>query len=124
MWKTCHNLGQMTTDERRRRRFTAAFRKEQVKYIDAGTRTIAEVCALYEVSYSSVKAWVNKYSSKPIADTQYVTCEADVTLLRSLTKEVNELKQFIGEQQLKIAYQEKLIHLAKEKLGQDFEKKV
>ena len=41
----------MTTEERRRRRFTESFRKEQVAKIDSGELTITDVCRLYEVSH-------------------------------------------------------------------------
>ena len=113
----------MNTNDKRRRRFSEAFRREQVELIESGERTIAEVSRLYDVSYTAVNNWVKKYSKKGYPDTRYVTSEADVHRLKDLEKEVKQLKEIIGEQQVQILYQEKLIKLAEERLGKDFKKK-
>ncbi|MEY2743625.1 MAG: hypothetical protein RL310_534, partial [Actinomycetota bacterium] len=43
--------------------------------------------------------------------------------LRELEKENKKLLGIIGKQQVELLYQRSLIDLAKEKLGEDFEKK-
>ncbi|MEZ5032957.1 MAG: hypothetical protein R2787_16325 [Saprospiraceae bacterium] len=42
--------------------------------------------------------------------------------MKVLEKENQSLKQYIGEQQMRLVYMEQLLALAKERLGNDFEK--
>ena len=113
----------MTTLERRKRRFSTAFRKEQVALIESGKTTISEVSRLYEVHYSSVKRWVDRFGSKPIEPTIIISNKSEYDRIGDLEKELTKLKQIIGEQQIRILHQDALIQIAKKELGSDFEKK-
>lgn len=113
----------MTTEERRRRRFSKEFRKEQVKLIESGELTILEVSRLYEVKTASIKRWVNKFGSMQLPAPIIISSSSEVDRLRELEKEVKKLTQVIGTQQIKIVYYENLVELVKERLGEDFEKK-
>ena len=113
----------MTTLERRKRRFSTAFRKEQVVLIESGKTTISEVSRLYEVHYSSVKRWVDRFGSKPIEPTIIISNKSEYDRIGDLEKELTKLKQIIGEQQIRILHQDALIQIAKKELGSDFEKK-
>lgn len=113
----------MTIDERRRRRFSESFRKEQVRLIESGQISVAEVSRLYEVKRQNVRGWLAKYGSKEMPTQIIVTNSAEYNRLGSLEKEIKRLKELIGEQQVMIVTQQALIELAKEKLGKDFEKK-
>ena len=113
----------MTVDERRRRRFSEAFRKEQVALIEAGKISVAEVSRLYEVKSQNVRAWLVKYGSKPLPQQVIITNSREYNRLGALEKEIKRLKELIGEQQVKIVTQQALIRLAEEKLGKDLEKK-
>ncbi|MBK7220245.1 MAG: hypothetical protein IPH94_02570 [Saprospiraceae bacterium] len=48
--------------------------------------------------------------------------EEDVNRIKSLEKEAAHLKQLIGSQHVELVYLKELVKLAKEKLGEDFEK--
>lgn len=113
----------MTTEERRRRRFSESFRKEQVCLIEKGKLTVLEVSKLYEVKAQNVRRWLKKYGKQDLPNTILITTSSDYNRLGSLEKEIKNLKQIIGDQRVKLIFQEKLIELAKEKLGNDFEKK-
>lgn len=113
----------MTTEERRRRRFSEEFRKEQVLLYEQGELTISEISRLYEVRYNSVRKWVEKYGKKDYRSTIHISSKKEVDRVRDLEKQVRELKQIIGEQQVELLYKSKLLELAKEHLGEDFEKK-
>lgn len=113
----------MTTDERRRRRFSKEFRKKQAALVESGEYTIPELSRLYEVTYDTVKNWVKKYGKQSYPSTTWVGCEKDVKRVRELEKEIKALKIIVGEQQIELLYKKKLIEKAKEKLGDDFEKK-
>lgn len=113
----------MTVDERRRRRFSESFRKEQVKLIEAGKISVAEVSRLYEVKRQNVRGWIAKYGIKEMPKQIIVTDSAEYNRLGTMEKEIKRLKEMIGEQQVKIVAQQALIQLAQERLGKDFEKK-
>lgn len=117
-------MSKLTTEERRRRRFSESFRKEQVGYIDRGEKTIAQVSKQYQVKTSSVTLWVKKYGTKELAPPILIQTEEDVGLIKDLEKQILTLKRIIGEQQIKTLFLEECLLVAKEKLGQDFEKKV
>jgi len=113
----------MTTEERRRRRFSASFRKEQVKLIESGKATIIELSRLYEVRPDNVRKWVKRFGTKKLPEIIIITNSSEIDRLKDLEKENLNLKQIIGEQQVKLIHLEQLTTLAKEQLGDGFEKK-
>lgn len=113
----------MTTDERRRRRFTEEFRKEQVMLYEQGKLTIPEICRLYEVAYDTVKRWIKKYGKKAYPEMIIIGSSKEADRVKKLEKEISELKRIIGDQQVELLYKSKLVELAKDHLGEDFEKK-
>jgi transposase-like protein len=123
MWKTFINLKIMTVEERRRRRFSEPFKKEQVILIESGELTVQEVSRLYEVKTQSVRLWLKKYGSKELPPILVVSNSKEYDKLGQLEKQIKELKQIIGEQQIKLITQSSIIELAEQKLGKDFEKK-
>ena len=113
----------MTVEERRRRRFTEAFRKTQVSLIESGELTIAEVSRLYEVKQANVRRWLSKYGKKELPSPIIVSDSSDINRLKELEQENKKLKELVANQQLSLVYQEGLLQLAKERLGNNFEKK-
>ena len=114
----------MTVEERRRRRFSEEFRKEQVSLIESGQRKISEVCRLYEVKYESVKRWVDKYGSREQPGQIVIQTQAEVKRIKELEKQASHYKEVIGEQQVELLYLRECLSLARERLGEDFEKKI
>lgn len=113
----------MTTDERRRRRFTTDFRIQQVQLIESGKITIQEVSKLYEVKVDSVQRWLVKFGSKPLPKPIIISDGSEISRLKELEKENKRLLEIIGTQQVELFYQRALVDVAKSKLGEDFEKK-
>ena len=113
----------MTTEERRRRRFSEPFRKEQVKLIESGKLSIIEVSRLYQVKAQNVRRWLEKYGKEKLPEMIMIQSSSEINRLKELEKENLKLKQVIGEQQVKLIYQEELLGFAKGLLGKDFEKK-
>lgn len=116
-------MAKMTVEERRRRRFGEEFRKEIVRLIEGGGMTIAEAGRLYEVKPASVKRWLLKFGKGEYPKPILVQGMKDVNRVRDLERENQRLKEALGTQQMKLVYFEELIKLAKEELGDDFEKK-
>jgi len=114
----------MTTEERRRRRFSENFRKEQVALIESEKVTIGEVARMYEVKRSSIKRWLVKYGKKVLPEPIIIQSKEDYNRLNELERENRKLKELLGEQHVKLMYNLKLVEIAKEKFGVDFEKKI
>jgi transposase len=113
----------MTVEERRRRRFSDEFRKSQVALYEAGKITIADICRLHQVKRENVMRWVKRFGTKPRKEQIVVSFGSEFDRLRELEKENKKLLGIIGQQQVELLYQRSLIDLAKDKLGEDFEKK-
>ena len=113
----------MTVEERRRRRFSESFRREQVLLIESGKLSLAEVSRLYEVKKQNVRRWLQKYGNRELPGTIIVTNTSDYDRIGKLEMKLKELKQIIGEQQILIINQSAIIELAEGKLGKGFEKK-
>lgn len=113
----------MTVEERRRRRFSESFRREQVELIESGKATIQEVSLLYHVKVFNVRRWVKRYGKKPLPQPILITNAREIDRMKELEKENRKLYELIGKQQAELLYQKALVKLAKERLGEDFEKK-
>ena len=113
----------MTSEERRLRRFSEDFRKEQVRLIEAGELTISEVSRLYEVKRDSVRKWILKYGSKPMPQQFVLHTSSDVNRIKDLEGQVKQLQELIGRLHVEMVVKNELLELAKETLGPDFEKK-
>jgi len=113
----------MTVEERRRRRFSEPFKKEQVNLIEGGDLTVREVSRLYEVKVQNVNLWLKKYGSKELPPTIIVSSSTEYDRLGQMEKQIKELKQIIGDQQIEIIKKSSIIELAEQKLGKGFEKK-
>src|SRR6056297_2014756 len=114
----------MTVEERQRRRFTEAFRKDKVTKIESGELTVAEVSRLYEIKPDNVRRWLKKYGRKKLPEPIIISSASEYNRIDNLKKENSHLKQVIGDQQVEMIYLRGLIELAREQLGEDFEKKV
>lgn len=113
----------MTEDERRRRRFSEEFRKEQVVLIESGKTTVGEVAKRYQLKTQSVRMWLVRHGKKSVPGRIMITTGKEFDRIVDLEKENRKLVELIGRQQVELVYKEGLLRLAKEKLGDDFEKK-
>lgn len=113
----------MTTEERRRRRFSEEFRKEQVKLIESGKLTIGEVSRLYEVKRDNVRRWLLKHGKQELPGRILISSIKEVDRIKELERENRRLKELIGSQQVELVYKDELLKLARERLGDGFEKK-
>lgn len=113
----------MTTEERRRRRFSEEFKKEQVHLIESGKATVTEIGKLYQVKPDNVSRWVKKYGSKEPPKQIIISHGEEFNRIKELERENKKLLEQIGRQQVDLVYKTELLRLAKEHLGDDFEKK-
>lgn len=108
---------------RQSRIFSEAFKREKVAQLVAGQISITSFCTLWKVSKASVYKWIYQYSPEHKKGTVMVIqndSEAAKTL--ELQQKVAELERVLGQKQLVIDYQDKLIEIASKELAIDLKK--
>ena len=114
----------MNESERRNRRFSENFRKEKVRDLELGRVKIQDLCKQYQVSDMSVRRWIVKFSSmKEKKERLIVESQSDTVQLLELKNRVAELERVVGQKQLLIDFQQKMIELAEEEYRIDIKKK-
>ena len=114
----------LTTRERLSRYFSEDFKREKVSEIDRNIIGISEVCREYQVSRAAVYKWIYKYSQmRKKGIRQVIEPESEAKKLESLRKQIKELERIIGEKQIKLDFQEKMIELAEKAYKVDIKKK-
>ncbi len=116
-------MKKLTTEERRRRRFSESFRKARVKEIEKGLVRISDVSRLYEVKMSSIQGWLKKYGTKERPGIIMVETTDDINRLKAQEEEIKRLKEIIADMHLKSLETTEYLAIAKEKLGENFLKK-
>lgn len=113
----------MTVELRRSRRFSDGFKKSKVLEIETGKSTVSEVVKQYEVSSTNVYRWLAKFGSKKKTERLVMELDSDTKKLLELRKRLAEMERIIGQKQLLIDFQTKMIELAEEEYKIDIKKK-
>jgi transposase-like protein len=110
--------------ERQSRHFSEHFKRQKVKEIQSQRSSVNEICKQYEVSSTSVYKWLKQYGvnyESPVRT--IVESESDTRELLALKKKNADLERLIGQKQIFIEFQNKMIDLAEEAYGVDIKKK-
>jgi transposase-like protein len=114
----------LTVKERMNRFFSEDFRRKKVSEIDRNITTIAEICREYQVTAAAVYKWIYRYSKmRKKGVKQVVESKSDTQKLLALKEQIKELERVIGEKQVKLDFQEKMIEIAEKEYGVDIKKK-
>lgn len=114
----------LSAAERRKRRFSDEFRKQKVKEIELKQTTVLEVSKAYQVSTNNVYRWLEKFGKSYKKEVRLIVeMESDTKMLLDLKAKIAELERVIGQKQLTIDFQAKMIDLAEEVYGVDIKKK-
>jgi transposase len=115
---------EMSTSERRKRTFSEEFKRQKVREIELKQTTVSEVSKAWQVRPNNVYKWVEKYSKKDKDGVRLVVeMESETKRVISLTQKVAELERIIGQKQVQLDFQEKMIELAEEEYRIDIKKK-
>lgn len=115
---------QLSQQERRRRVFSEDFKRSKVREIERGQTTTAEVSRQYQVRYNNVVKWIKKYGTLSREGVRLIVeTESDTRKIIDLQARIAELERIIGQKQLLIEFQDKMISLAEEAYGVDIKKK-
>ena len=113
-----------TQEERKRRTFSESFKKQKVREIEMKKTTVSEVSKAYEVRSSAIYKWIQKYSTEGKKNVRLIVeTESDTRKIILLKKQVAEMEKIIGQKQLLIDFQDKMIDLAEQEYGVDIKKK-
>lgn len=114
----------MSVSQRMRRKFSDNFKKEKVRELELGLVRLSDLCRQYEVSSTSVYRWIVKFGSmKQKKERLIVESQSDTQQLLALKKQVAELERLVGQKQILIDFQQKMIELAEEHYQIDIKKK-
>lgn len=114
----------MSVSQRQRRQFSESFKKQKVKEIETGITQVSEISKQYEVSETSVYKWLRKFGiMKDKEERLIVESQSDTIQLLELKKKVAELERMIGQKQILIDFQQKMIDLAEDHYQVDIKKK-
>jgi transposase-like protein len=116
------NRFKMSVEKRRRRRFSEEFKKKKVAEIESKATTIAEVSRQYEVRSDNVSRWVKKYGKGKQKPMTIVEVESDTRKLREAEQRIAELERALGQKQILLDFQDKMIELAEKHYNIDIKK--
>ena len=107
------------------RYFSEGFKRQIVSDIEKNIVIISEVCREYQVSHTAVYKWLYKYSlMRKKGIKQVVEAESDTRKLLQLKERIKELERIIGQKQLMIDFQDKMIEIAEEEYKIEIKKKL
>jgi transposase-like protein len=116
------------SDQRRQRQnryFSNSFKKKRVREIERNLTTVTDISREYEVTRAAVYKWIYKFSlMRKKGVKQVVELLSDTKKIQMLKDQVKELEQIVGQKQIQIEFQEKMIELAEEKYQVDIKKKL
>lgn len=114
----------LTVRERLNRYFSEDFKRKKVSEIDRNLISVSELCRDYQVSRAAVYKWLYKYSMmRKRGVKQVVEAKSDSRKISSLKDQIKELERIIGEKQIKLDFQDKMIELAENEYRIDIKKK-
>lgn len=121
---TKKNYLKQSSKERLLRRFSEQFKRQKVKEILSGRTRVNEICKQYEVSSTAVYRWIKQYGTNCHQGVRMIVeTESDTRQLLELKKRNAELERLIGQKQIFIEFQNKMIELAEETYGIEIKKK-
>jgi len=114
----------LTQSERQKRVFSEEFKRQKVKEIDQKQTTVSQVCKAYQVRDNNVRKWMEKYSTTYKKGLRLVVeMESDTKKLIALQAKIADLERVVGQKQILIDFQAKMIELAEAEYGIDIKKK-
>lgn len=108
---------------RTQRYFSETFKKEKVQELVDKRTTVQKLCDLYGVSRTTIYKWLYHYSPHHEKKSrQVVEMESESQKTEFYQNRVAELERIVGQKQLEIDFQQKLMEIASAELGIDIKK--
>lgn len=121
---TIKDYERMTVRERMNRYFSEDFKRKKVSEIERNLSSVAEISRAYQVSRAAIYKWINTYSiMAKKSEKLVVESKSDSQKILALKEQIKELERIIGEKQIKLDFQEKMIEIAEKEYRIDIKKK-
>jgi len=118
------NYENLSRTERNNRYFSESFKRKKVAELEKNLVSISEICKEYQVSRTSIYKWIYKYSAmRKRQERQIVESKSDTKKIQQLKQKIKELEQIVGQKQILIDFQEKMIEIAEQEYGLEIKKK-
>ena len=115
---------ELSKEERKKRRFSEEFKRQKVKEIERKQTTVLEVSKAFQVRANNVYKWIDKYDIKDKKGLRLIVeMESETKRVISLLQKVADLERIVGQKQIVIDVQNKIIQLADEEYQLDIKKK-
>jgi transposase-like protein len=99
--------------ERKKRIFSEDFKRQKVREIELKQTSVSEVSKVYQVRPNNVYKWIDKYSNKQKKGLRLIVeMESDTKKLIALQAKIAELERLVGQKQVIIEFQNKMIEIA------------
>ncbi len=97
------------------RYFSEEFKRNKVREIEKNLTTVTQISKEYNVTRWAIYNWVYKYSMNMKKGVrQVVESNSDTKKIMLLKEKIKELEQIVGQKQIMIEFQEKMIEIAEE----------
>jgi transposase-like protein len=106
-----------------RRTFSKSFKKEKVRLLETGKIRVHELVKMYDVSTTSVYNWKKLYGRFPSREQVVIETDSDYLKLLKLKKEMSNMENLLGRQQMQVDYYRTLVVEANKHYEEDIEKK-
>jgi len=107
------------------RYFSTDFKKKRVQELEKNLATVSDICKIHKVSRSSVYRWIYKYSNMAKKQLrQIVEAKSDTKKIQLLEDRIKELERIVGQKQILIDFQDKMIEIAESTYEVDIKKKL
>lgn len=108
---------------RKRRVFSEVFKREQVAKLVSGELSIAQLAKNWQIATKTAYQWLYTYSPQHTKGTiMVVQQDSEATKTQQLLQQIAQLERALGQKQLIIDYQDKLMELASKELQVDLKK--
>lgn len=119
-----YEFEKLTVRERQNRHFDEDFKRRKVSEIERGITRVSEIKREYQVSSTSIYAWIHKYSRmRKKQERMVVEAMSDTRKIAALKEKIKELECAVGQKQIQIDFFDKMIELAEEEYGIEIKKK-
>jgi len=106
------------------RYFSEDFKQKKVKEIEKNISSVTAISKEYGVARSAVYKWIHKYSANMKKGVnQIVEAKSDTMKIKLLKDQIKELERIVGQKQILIDFQEKMIELAEQEYQVEIKKK-
>lgn len=116
----------LTLFERRRRTFSEDFKRKKVQDLSQGLITVSQLSRDYQVTRSMIYRWIESYGGKSGEKSVrlVVEMESDSIKLKQLQIKIANLERQIGQKQVLLEFQQKMLEMVEEEFGADYKKKL